>query len=253
MKNLYKISSSILSFNQESIHFDDYGSEGCTIYNFPLLKDNSESQFKKNSYCDEWLRRRSNQKENNLRSSFSSRLTAETFSDVCINTLLKADKDSIGAEEETSFGGDSDTEFTFQTPRSSIVSNDRLTKEKMDLFLTKKKPESFAGLKRQFRKIHLSSKQSFRESSAFNLIKFRIRKNPEISLPICIEGRPSLIHNEKHEKFNLIKSSGTVETPIYDRFAKYNNQVEIPYSKPEIGSTAETFEQFTDKLFKGIF
>ncbi|KAG0739584.1 hypothetical protein G6F61_002787 [Rhizopus arrhizus] len=253
MKNLYKISSSILSFDQESIPFDDYGSEGCTIYDFPLLEDNSESQFKKNSCYDEWLCPRDNPKENNLRPSIFSKLTAENFSDLCINTLFKADKDSVDAEEETSFGGDSDTEFTFQTPRSSIISNDRLMEENMDLFLTKKKPESFAGLKRQFRKIHLSSKQSFRERSAFSLIKFKIRKNPEISLPICIEGRPSLIHNEKHERFSLIKPSTTVKTPIYDRFAKYNNQMEIPYSKPEIGSTAETFEQFIDKLFKGIF
>lgn len=76
----------------------------------------------------------------------------------------------------------------------------------------------------------------------------------KISSPVIVEGRPFLSNTGNDEKFNLIKDQEPCipDTPSYNKFAKYKDGPMESYKKPEIGSTAESFEQFTSKLFEGF-
>ncbi|KAI9282693.1 hypothetical protein BY458DRAFT_552299 [Sporodiniella umbellata] len=112
---------------------------------------------------------------------------------------------------------------------------------------SEKKKSVFGGLKRQFKKMYLPKAKNENNNSQ------EITKQL-ISNPVCIEGRPSLTSSGNSQKFRLIKETTlqTSETPSYNQFAKYRDNEEATYTKPREGSTAESFEQLTTRIFENL-
>ncbi|EIE77513.1 hypothetical protein G6F46_007685 [Rhizopus delemar] len=142
----------------------------------------------------------------------------------------------------------------------SAVEESRTTDDENPI---KKNTISFSKIKHKLKRIY-SSKRKSKETTFANIESFKFKagtkKNihevvkDKISSPFTVEGRPSLSNTGNDEKFNLIQDQEPCipDTPNYNKFAKYKDGPMESYKKPEIGSTAESFEQFTSKLFEGF-
>ncbi|KAG1137139.1 hypothetical protein G6F37_009421 [Rhizopus arrhizus] len=142
----------------------------------------------------------------------------------------------------------------------SAVEESRTTDDENPI---KKNTISFAKIKHKLKRIY-SSKRKSKDTTFTSIESFKFKagskKNihevvkDKISSPVIVEGRPSLSNTGNDEKFNLIKDQEPCipDTPSYNKFAKYKDGPMESYKKPEIGSTAESFEQFTSKLFEGF-
>ncbi|KAG1053865.1 hypothetical protein G6F43_004092 [Rhizopus delemar] len=142
----------------------------------------------------------------------------------------------------------------------SAVEESRTTDDENPI---KKNTISFSKIKHKLKRIY-SSKRKSKETTFANIESFKFKagtkKNihevvkDKISSSFTVEGRPSLSNTGNDEKFNLIQDQEPCipDTPNYNKFAKYKDGPMESYKKPEIGSTAESFEQFTSKLFEGF-
>ncbi|KAG0738054.1 hypothetical protein G6F60_011713 [Rhizopus arrhizus] len=142
----------------------------------------------------------------------------------------------------------------------SAVEESRTTDDENPI---KKNTISFAKFKHKLKRIY-SSKRKSKDTTFTSIESFKFKagskKNihevvkDKISSPVIVEGRPFLSNTGNDEKFNLIKDQEPCipDTPSYNKFAKYKDGPMESYKKPEIGSTAESFEQFTSKLFEGF-
>ncbi|KAG0781287.1 hypothetical protein G6F57_008149 [Rhizopus arrhizus] len=142
----------------------------------------------------------------------------------------------------------------------SAVEESRTTDDENPI---KKNTISFAKFKHKLKRIY-SSKRKPKDTTFTSIESFKFKagskKNihevvkDKISSPVIVEGRPFLSNTGNDEKFNLIKDQEPCipDTPSYNKFAKYKDGPMESYKKPEIGSTAESFEQFTSKLFEGF-
>ncbi|CAO3701926.1 unnamed protein product [Rhizopus stolonifer] len=122
----------------------------------------------------------------------------------------------------------------------------------------KKKPSAFSGFKNKLKK--MCSKPKPKETGSSEPVKLTMDSKKSthdtvketILTSINMEGQPSLPNSVKEERSDLIKGQGTPETPSYNRFAKYKQETETVYTKPENGTTNEYFDDFTSKLFEGF-
>ncbi|CAO3697817.1 unnamed protein product [Rhizopus stolonifer] len=256
MKNLLKLASSTLFDEQETIHFDNYVTEDT-----PELGDVSTTTSPENPPFNEdpdiLLESDDNLPKEEWKYLENDSKLGESLQDLCLENLFHNNAFSVPKESNPFSGADS----IFQTSQKTLLSADQSYSTLPNSFSetlkedTKKKSLSFAGIKRQFKKIYLT-KQGFKDNTETLKLKNESQEFPKekISNPISIEGRPSLASSGKADKFCLIKDKTikASETPSYNMFAKYKEDDRVSYTKPKVGSTAESFEKMTARLFEGV-
>lgn len=164
MKNLLKPTSSALFDEHETVYFDSYVTEDT-----PELGDSSTTTSPENPPFNEdpdiLLESDENLAKENWEHLGNGNKLGESLQDLCLENLFHNNAFSVPKESSPFLGEGS----IFRSSQKSLLSADQSYSTLPSSFSetlkgdTKKKSLSFAGIKRQFKKIYLT-KQSFKDN-----------------------------------------------------------------------------------------